>query len=447
MGAWQIRLALGVLAAAGWVTLWPASGISEEKPPAQTGADMPKADTPKADTPKADTPKADTPKADTPKADTPKADTPKADTPKADTPKTDTPKADAPKAETPEAEAPKAETPKADEATLARIEKQLLNIEDLLKGLQQEEAQASLAQVTAQGVAKGADIDEIRKQLASGSKKKVHLDYRAAMQGVAAQWLGLSEKYDRIIGITKPLERDRDRVTPSLQMRIDNLSKRASGKYRSALEKVVTCFTRCADYKNAVQAQLVIYQMTPEANRNREMKMELAALYKNAGDLKNSLALYKSVLDAVPEKERLKDRKLIEEVAKAYKDAGDVRTALALYKGLWEAIPEKERGKDAGFGREFADFCEKAGDIRSALLAYKAVWDAIPEKERGKDLGMGEKLADLCEKAGDLRSALIILQTCYDAMSDGDKKDTKKVRKLQMKIQSVKSQLGIRGGA
>jgi hypothetical protein len=60
---------------------------------------------------------------------------------------------------------------------------------------------------------------------------------------------------------------------------------------------------------------------------------------------------------------------------------------------------------------------------------------------------MGEKLADLCEKAGDLRSALIILQTCYDAMSDGDKKDTKKVRKLQMKIQSVKSQLGIRGGA
>jgi hypothetical protein len=404
MGAWQIRLALGVLAVAGWVTLWPASGSSEEKPPAQTGADAPKADTPKADTPKADAPKADTP----------------------------------------EAEAPKADTPKADEATLARIEKQLLSIEDRLKGLQQEEGQASLAQVTAQGAAKGADIEEIRKQLASGSKKKDHLEYRAAMQGVAAQWMALSEKYERIIGLMKPLERDRDRVTPSLQMRIDNLSKRASDKYRSTLEKVATCFTRCADYKNALKAQLIIYQMTPEANRSREMKMELAALYKGAGDMKNSVALYKSILDAVPEKERLKDRKLVEEVAKACRDAGDVRFALALYKGLWEAIPEKERGKDAGFGREFADFCERAGDIRSALLAYKAVWDAIPEKERGKDLGMGQKLADLCEKASDIRSAMVVLKTCYEAMSDDDKKDIKKGGKLHAKIQALKSKLGTR---
>jgi hypothetical protein len=407
MGAWQIRLALGVLAAAGWVTLWPATGVSEEKPPAQTGAEAPKADAPKADTPRAEAPKADTPKADTPKAD----------------------------------------TPKADEATLAKIEKQILNIEDRLKSLRQEEAQASLAQVTAQGAAKGADIDEIRKQLADGSRKKVHLEYRAAMQGAAAQWLALSEKYERIIGTTKALERDRDKVPPSLQMKIDDLSKRASDKYRSTLEKIVTCFTRCADYKNAVQAQLIIYQMTPESNRDREMKMELAALYKGAGDLKNSVALYKSILDGVPEKDRLKDRKLVEEVVNAYRDAGDLRSALALYKGLWEAIPGEERGKDAGLSRDFADLCEKAGDIRGALLAYKAVWDATPEKERGKDLGVGKKLAYLCEKAGDLRSALIILQTCYDAMPDDDKKNIKKGGRLHLKIQSIKSQLSILGGA
>jgi hypothetical protein len=383
MGMWQVRLALGLLVGAGWVISWPAIDLAAEKPPANAeGA-----------------------------------------------------------AKTEGA----GEAPKADEAAVAKIEKQITGIEDRMKSLQQEDARASMAQVAAQGAAGGADVEEIRKQLANGSKKKEHLEYRAAMESAAGQWKALSEKYDRIVNMAKTLERDREKATPALQAKIDELSKRVADKYRSTLEKVVTCFTRCANYKNAVQAQLIIYQMTPEAKRDREMKKELAGLYKNAGDTKNSLALYKSMLDAVPEKERFKNRQLVEEVAAACKDAGDFHAAIQLYKGLLDAIPEKDRGKDKNpdLSKALADLYEKSGDLRDATVTYKAYWDASDKK----DWGTGEKLGDLCDKLGDPRTALTVYQAAYDAMNDGEKKDSKKGGKLLTKIQLIKSKLGIRGSA
>jgi hypothetical protein len=373
MGTWQIRLAIGILVGAGWVTCGPAARVAAEEAPAQ------------------------------------------------------------------------AEAPKADEAVTAKVEKQINTIEDRLKPLQQEEFQASMATVKAQQVAEGADVTKYQEELAKGSMKKDHLDYRAALQSAAAQWRALAEKYDRISTMIKALDRDREKVSPSLQAKIDELAKRAGDKYRAALEKIVSCYTKCADYRNAVVAQQNIYQMTPEAKRDREMKKELAGLYKKAGDIKSSVALYQSTLEAIPEKDRMKDRKLVQEVAAAIRDAGDLRTAMQLYKTLWDSIPEKERGKDKNFdiAKALADLYDKAGDARNAAVFYKAFWDASDKK----DWGTGDKLGDLCDKLGDPRTALTVYQAAYDGMNDNDKKDAKKGKKLLAKIQNLKTKLGIRPAA
>jgi len=336
-----------------------------------------------------------------------------------------------------------ADAPKADETAAAKFEKQILNIEDRMKNLQQEEFRASMATVKAQGVADGADIEKYRQELEKGSKKKEHLEYRAALEAAAAQWWGLAEKYERIISMLKGLERDREKASADMQAKGDELTKRAQDKYRSFLEKAVSCCSRCADYKNALRAELSLYQSTPEANRDLAMKKELADLYKKAGDTKNAVALYKGILDAIPEKDRFKDRKLVEEIANFSKSAGDFRTTLLLYKGLWEAIPEKDRGKDGGLGRTLAELYEKVGDLRGALLVYKAIWEAVPEKDRAKDWGLGEKIGDVCEKAGDPKSALQIYQMCYDAMPDNEKKDKKKGVPLNAKIQMLRAKLGV----
>jgi tetratricopeptide (TPR) repeat protein len=379
MGTWQFRLALGLMACAGWVASWPSTGAAEEKPPVKAEG----------------------------------------------TAKTEG-----------------ADTAKADEAAVAKIEKQIAGIEDRMKSLQQEEFPVSMAAVNAQKVADGADIEKYRQELEKGSKKKEHLEFRAAMESVAGQWRAFADKYERVVNMTKTLERDRDKAPPALQTKIDDLVKRANDKYRSLLDKVISSYEKCADYKNALQIYLAIYQSTPEAKRDRRMKKELAGLYKNAGDTKSSLALYKSMLDAVPEKDRFKDRGFVEEVAVAFKDGKDFRTAYQLYKGLWESIPEKNRGKEK-FAKDYGDVCVTAGDARGALLVYKAAWDAGDKK----DWGLGEKLGDLCDKLGDAKTALAVLQVAYDGMSDGDKKAGDKGGKLNTKIQNLKSKLGIHPAA
>ena len=341
--------------------------------------------------------------------------------------------------EKPPAKAEGTDTAKPDEAVTAKIEKQIQNIEDRMKNLQQEEFQISMASVKAQTVADGGDIEKYRQELEKGSKKREHLEFRAAMEASAAQWRAFADKYERVVGMAKALEHDRDKAPPALQTKIDDLIKRANDKYRSLQDKVMSSYEKCADYKNALPIYLSIYQSTPEAKRDRGMKKELAGLYKKAGDTKNCLALYKGMLDAIPEKERFKDRGFVEEVAVALKDGGDFRTAAQLYKGLWESIPEKDRGKEK-FARDYGDVCEKMGDLRSAVLVYKAVWDASDKK----DWGLGEKLGDLCDKMGDAKTALAAYQAAYDGMSDGDKKDKGKGGKINTKIQVLKSKLGIR---
>lgn len=384
MGTWQIRLAIGLLVGAGWMTCGPTARVVAEEAPAQ--AEAPKAD-----------------------------------------------------------EAPKtAEAPKPDEAVTAKVEKQINTIEDRMKPLQQEEFQVSMATVKAQQVAEGGDVAVYQQKLAEGNMKKEYLEYRAALESAAGQWRALAEKYDRIITMIKALDRDREKVPPAMQAKIDDLAKRAGDKYRAALEKIVTCYTKCADYKNAVAAQQNIYQMTPEANRDREMKKELAGLYKKAGDLKSAVALYKSTLEAIPEKDRMKDRKLVEEVAIAVKDAGDLRSAVQLYKSLWDSIPEKDRdkAKNPDIAKALANLYDTAGDARSAVVFYKAFWDASDKK----DWGAGEKLGDLCDKLGDPKTALTVYQAAYDGMDKPTKDDKKKGGKLLAKIQNVKTKLGIRPG-
>jgi hypothetical protein len=261
-----------------------------------------------------------------------------------------------------------------------------------------------MAEVAAQGAAKGQDVQKIRQELEKGSKKAEHLQYRAAVEAVAGQYRALAERCGRIVNMTKTLERDREKAPADVQARIDAVSKLAADKYRSLLGKVAELYDKCADAKNALAAYQSIYQMTPEAKRDRPMKQKLADLCKKVGDARNAAALYKAILESIPENERYKDRKLVEDAAAACKDAGDLRTA---------------------------------------LLLYKALWDAIPEKDRAKDWALGEKLADLCEKAGDRRSALQVYQMCYDAMSDTDKKDKKKGVPLNAKIQLLRVKLGI----
>jgi tetratricopeptide (TPR) repeat protein len=315
-----------------------------------------------------------------------------------------------------------------------------------MKALQQEDSQISMAAVTAQGAVKGEDVEKVRQELEKPVvSKKEHLEYRAILQAAAGQGKTLAEKYDRILSQLKTIDRERNKVPPALQTKIDELTKRAADKHRSTLEKVVSYYRKCADYKNAAQTQQIIFQMTPEAKRDREMRKELAGLYKQAGDLKNSVALYKSTFEAIPEKDRMKDRVLVEEVAGAYKAAGDLRGAIQLYKALWDTIPEKDRGKPKNpeLAKTIADFYDKAGDGRSAAVFYKAYWDASDKK----DWGTGEKLGDLCDKFGDPRTALTVYQAAYDAMNDKEKNDKNKGMKVNAKIANIKIKLGIRSTA
>ena len=380
MGMWQVRLAFGLLVGAGWVISWPAIDLAAEKPPANAEG----------------------------------------------TTKTEG----------------AGEAPKADEAATAKIEKQINGIEDRMKSLQQEEFQVSIIALKAQAVAEGADIEKYRQELEKGSKKKEHLEFRAAMESAAGQWRTIAEKYERIVNMTKTLERDREKATPALQAKIDELSKRATDKYRSLVDKVVSSYEKCADYKNAIQAYLGIIQLTPENKRDRGMKEKLGDLYERSGDFKDAMTLYKGILDSIPEKDRFKDRQLVEKVAGLYEKIGDFKNAMTLYKGILESIPEKDRFKDRGPVDKIVGLCEKIGDFRTAAALYKGVWTAIPEKDRGADKGFGEKFGDLCDKAGDPKTALNVYRLTYGKIpADKQAKDGAGLKK---KIRILEANLGIR---
>jgi hypothetical protein len=335
-----------------------------------------------------------------------------------------------------------ADAPKPDETAVAKIEKQITGIEDRMKNLQQEEFQVSMAAVTAQKVADGADVEKYRQELEKGSKKREHLEYRAAMESAAGQWRAFAEKYERIVNMTKALERDRDKASPEVQTRIDDLAKRANDKHRSILDKIISNYEKCADYRSAAQTYMSVYQATPEAKRDRGMRQRLAELSERCGDVKGALAMYKAMFEAMPEKGRLKDRQFVEKFAVLYEKAGDVKNALAMYKAMFEAIPEKDRMKDRQFVERLAGLYEKAGDGRTTVLLYKGLWDATAEKERGKDAKFGERFGDLCEKTGDLKGAYDVYKLTYEGFpADKREKDGAGVKK---KIVNLEAKFGIR---
>ena len=278
------------------------------------------------------------------------------------------------------------------ETAAARIEKQIASIQERLATLQQESLTVSLAAMKAQQAAQGTeDPNKIRAELAKGNHKREYLEYKAACENAAQQYEALAEKYLRVAGMVKALERDREKAPAELQPKLDELSNRAQDKYRSLLDKVVEYYDKCANVKSAIQTYQSLYQSLPEDKRDRTLKEKIADLYEKAGDLQNAAALYRSIFDSIPEKERFADRNLCQRLSALYEKAGDLRSAIRIYEGLWNVPPPNERGKDRALGDKLGGLLEKAGDLKSALEVYKICYESIPADKRETD---GKALRD-----------------------------------------------------
>jgi len=287
---------------------------------------------------------------------------------------------------------PDATKASGDETAAAKIEKQIAGIQERMTTLRQEELTVSMAAMKAQQAAQGAeDPNKIRDELAKGHQNREYLEYKAACENAAQQYEALAEKYLRVAGMVKALERDREKAPAELQPKIDEFWRRAQDRHRSLLEKAVDCYDKCANFKSAIQTYLSLYQSLPEDKRDRTLKEKIADLYEKAGDLKNAAAFYKSIFDSIPEKERFGDKDLCQKLSTLYEKAGDLRSAIRIYEGLWDATPPNKRGKDRGLGEKLGDLLEKAGDLKSALKVYKVCYESIPADKRETD---GKSLRD-----------------------------------------------------
>ncbi|MCX5673292.1 MAG: hypothetical protein NTU94_18410 [Planctomycetota bacterium] len=264
------------------------------------------------------------------------------------------------------AEAPKEPAPKAkgEEPAGDKLDKQLAAISDRLTELMNEEMNLTMQLMSMQQ--RGNELvdnpDKATEELSKGAATPKLREYKQILIMSAQKVQALDGKYVALQKALKPLERERERATTEQKARLDELSARLQSKRRAILEKVAGYYEKAAEPKLALQLHAEIYQATPEKQRDRTLKEKVGNLSEKCGNVKDAVAMFKGILDSLPEKDRYHDRPLGEKLGGLYEKIGDYKSALALYRACLDAMPADKRDTDGkGFRDRIANIEKKAG--------------------------------------------------------------------------------------
>jgi tetratricopeptide (TPR) repeat protein len=262
----------------------------------------------------------------------------------------DTPKGDAPKA-------------KGDEAAGDKLDKQLAGISDRLTELMSEDMNLAMNLMGMQQKANELveSPDKATEELSKGGATTKLREYKQVLLQSAQKLQALDAKYGVLQKTLKTAERDRAHATTEQQARLDDLSNRLQAKHRANIEKIAVYYEKAAEPKLALQIFSEVFQSTPEKQRDRALKERVGNLSDKAGNYKDAIALFKSILDALPEKDRYRDRALGEKLGGLYEKAGDFKAALALYEAFLNAMSADKRDTDGKTFRDRIANIEKKG--------------------------------------------------------------------------------------
>ena len=262
----------------------------------------------------------------------------------------DTPKGDAPKG-------------KGDEAAGDKLDKQLAGIADRLTELMSEDMNLAMNLMGMQQKANELveSPDKATEELSKGGATTKLREYKQVLLQSAQRLQALDAKYGVLQKTLKTLARDREHATTEQQARLDDLSNRLQAKHRANVEKIAVYYEKAAEPKVALQIFSEVYQSTPEKQRDRALKERVGNLSDKAGNYKDAIAMFKSILDALPEKDRYRDRALGEKLGGLYEKAGDFKAALALYEAFLNAMPADKRDTDGKTFRDRTANIEKRG--------------------------------------------------------------------------------------
>jgi tetratricopeptide (TPR) repeat protein len=263
-----------------------------------------------------------------------------------------------------------------DPATVVRIQGQVDSLRGRLNALRIEESQLQIAAMKAEwAAAQGLDhADQAAEKLAKGETAPELQRYRATVLRNAQEWQVFRNRFIRLAGALKPLERQRDALPGELQAEIDGLSARVSAKDRTLLLRMANLYEKVAEYRAAWAICASVYQDIPEDRRigERALKEKMASLAEKCGDYRAAATLLKSILDVRPEKDRYNDRKLGERLGDLYVKSGAPREALDLYRRLYAAMPQQEREKNgAGLHDKIAAIEQKLGASHAPARSQK----------------------------------------------------------------------------
>jgi tetratricopeptide (TPR) repeat protein len=262
----------------------------------------------------------------------------------------DTPKGDAPKG-------------KGDEASGDKLDKQLAGISDRLTELMNEDMNLAMSLMGMQQKANELveSPDKATEELSKGVVTPKLREYKQVLLQSAQRLQALDAKYGVLQKTLKTLERDREHATTEQQARLDDFSNRLQAKHRANVAKIAVYYEKAAEPKLALQIFSEVYQSTPEKQRDRALKERVGNLSEKAGNYKDAITLFKSILDALPEKDRYHDRALGEKLGGLYEKAGDYKAALALYQAFLNAMPADKRDTDGKTFRDRIANIEKKG--------------------------------------------------------------------------------------
>ncbi|MFO8015446.1 MAG: hypothetical protein R6X20_19350 [Phycisphaerae bacterium] len=233
------------------------------------------------------------------------------------------------------------------EKQLDQINRQMMNLQtqefDLTMKIQQAQQQAQ----------KGLeDPGKATKHLQEGKRSTALMKYKAVLVASARKVQQFDRRLLPLLKQVQVLQKKQDQAPKPVQAMIDQTAARVQAKHLANVEKIAQFYEKAAEPRQALQAYLQVYAMTPEKERdkNEELHKTLAELSAKAGNLKAALTFYNKIFEAKKPKERYKDKKLAEKVADLHVKTGNARAALTIYRGMLDHIPndkkhQKERQK------------------------------------------------------------------------------------------------------
>ena len=219
-----------------------------------------------------------------------------------------------------------------------RLKKRIDDIDKQIVGLLEEEMDLKMGVMNAKqkGMQVVKDTEAAAKEIALGRLTKPLRQYQAIMMACVQKYQAYDGKYAAFQKTLKGMERLR--TAKEVQKDLDAVNAQILTRRRSNMDQIAGLLERAGDFKKAVEIYKQLRDLLPKdkdhALERRTLQEKVGAAYENCEEYKSALAAYNVVYEVMSEAERKDEVNLRLKIGNLYSRTGNYKKALEVFKAV-----------------------------------------------------------------------------------------------------------------